>query len=68
MRKCNDEIVNMVAKAGYKTATTVRKGRVNDKENLLELPRVAIRNRAIFPIFLSEKRIGSPFVEGVDYY
>jgi hypothetical protein len=26
-------------------------GRVNDKENLLELPRVAIRNRAIFPIF-----------------
>jgi hypothetical protein len=43
----NDEIVNMVTKAGYKTATTVRKGRVNDKENLLELPRVAIRNRAI---------------------
>jgi peptidoglycan/xylan/chitin deacetylase (PgdA/CDA1 family) len=25
----NDEIVNMVAKAGYKTATTVRKGRAN---------------------------------------
>ncbi|SEH90877.1 polysaccharide deacetylase [Bathymodiolus azoricus thioautotrophic gill symbiont] len=47
----NNEIVNMVAKAGYKTATTVRKGRVNNKENLLELPRVAIRNRAIFPIF-----------------
>jgi hypothetical protein len=23
----------------------------NNKENLLELPRVAIRNRAIFPIF-----------------
>jgi hypothetical protein len=44
-------LTNNITKTGYKTATTVRKGRVNDKENLLELPRVAIRNRAIFPIF-----------------
>ena len=47
----NNDIVNIVGKAGYKTATTVRKGRVNNKENLLELPRVSIKNRAILPIF-----------------
>ncbi|WXT99941.1 MAG: hypothetical protein Ctma_0647 [Catillopecten margaritatus gill symbiont] len=51
----NNEIVDIVRKAGYKTATTVHKGYVSN-ENLLELPRVAIRGRAFLPMFFIKLR------------
>jgi peptidoglycan/xylan/chitin deacetylase (PgdA/CDA1 family) len=47
----NNKIVDIVNKAGYKTATTTKKGRVEGKVDLLELPRIVIKNRAVLPLF-----------------
>jgi len=45
------DIINFVKESGYKTATTTNKGRVEGRSDLLELPRIAIKNRAILPLF-----------------
>jgi peptidoglycan/xylan/chitin deacetylase (PgdA/CDA1 family) len=47
----NSDIISIVNNAGYSTATTTNKGRVEGKVNLLELPRIAIKNRSIIPLF-----------------
>ncbi len=47
----NSDIVECVKEAGYQTATTTNKGRVEGEVNLLELPRIAIKNRTILPLF-----------------
>jgi peptidoglycan/xylan/chitin deacetylase (PgdA/CDA1 family) len=48
----NDEIIAIVKKSGYKTATTVNRGRAKSGGNLLTLPRVPITHRTFFHLFL----------------
>jgi len=48
----NDEIVAITKDAGYRTATTVNRGRAESGYNLLTLPRVSITHRTLFHLFL----------------
>jgi len=48
----NNNIIDIVIKASYKTATTVDRGRANYKTHLLELPRIFITHRTFPHLFL----------------
>ena len=48
----NDEIITIVKKTGYTTATTVNRGRAKSDNNLLTLPRVPITHRTFIHLFL----------------
>ena len=48
----NDEIIAIVKKAGYTTATTVNRGRAKSNNNLLTLQRVPITHRTFAHLFL----------------
>jgi peptidoglycan/xylan/chitin deacetylase (PgdA/CDA1 family) len=48
----NQEIIDMVKKAGYQTATTVQRGRSSSADNKLELPRVPVWHSTLPHLFL----------------
>jgi peptidoglycan/xylan/chitin deacetylase (PgdA/CDA1 family) len=48
----NDEIIEITKDAGYRTATTVNRGRAKSGDNLFTLPRVSITHRTFVHLFL----------------
>jgi peptidoglycan/xylan/chitin deacetylase (PgdA/CDA1 family) len=48
----NDNIISIIKKAGYLTATTTRRGRSKNTNNLLALPRVQITHHTLPHLFL----------------
>ena len=48
----NDKIIEITKDAGYRTATTVNRGRAKSGDNLFTLPRVPITHRTFVHLFL----------------
>ena len=50
----NESICKIANKAGYVTATTMLRGRVNHKSNMFQLPRMPINHRTLPHLFLAK--------------
>ena len=50
----NNEVVKFVKKTGFMTATTMLRGRANEKTNMLKLPRIPITHHTLPHLFVAK--------------
>ena len=50
----NESIVDLVKNSGFMTATTMARGRVNERSNILKLPRIPVTHHTLPHLFLAK--------------